>query len=218
MAREELTQNHNQATRHYGYVMTFVVILAVCAVAYGVYFYITTSNTLVFEAPESSVSTTTDAQYARSAPTTLKIPKISLETTFVEPLGLNDDQTVEIPDSYTEVGWYKHGATPGEIGPAVVLGHVDSYEGPAVFYNLGRLVPGDEIEVERADGTTAVFVVDKLERVSQNNFPTLQVYGPTGQSVLRLVTCSGSFDRLTQTYSHNLVVYATLKDPVTEEN
>jgi sortase (surface protein transpeptidase) len=152
------------------------------------------------------------SSFARFAPTVLTIPKLNLETTFVEPLGLNEDQTVSIPDSYEQVGWYKYGATPGEIGSAVILGHVDSVDGPAVFFSLGQLEKGDEINVQREDGTTATFVVDDLVRYPQNAFPTEKVYGNTNTATLKLVTCTGLFNKGEQRYSHNLVVYATLKE------
>lgn len=151
--------------------------------------------------------------YARSAPTLLRIPKLALEASFESPLGLNDDGTVEVPNTYTKVGWYKHGATPGEVGPAVILGHVDSVDGPAVFYSLGKLEKGDTVEVTREDGTVATFVVDETVRYAQDDFPTERVYGATEGRALRLVTCTGTFNKGTQRYSHNLVVYATLKDP-----
>lgn len=150
--------------------------------------------------------------YARSAPTLLRIPKLALEASFESPLGLNDDGTVEVPDTYTKVGWYKHGATPGEVGPAVILGHVDSVDGPAVFYSLGKLEKGDTVEVTREDGTVATFVVEETVRYAQDDFPTERVYGATEGRALRLVTCTGTFNKGTQRYSHNLVVYATLKE------
>lgn len=150
--------------------------------------------------------------FARSAPVHLRIPKLDMNASFEAPLGLNVDNTVEVPDSYEKVGWYKFGATPGETGSAVILGHVDSYTGPAVFYALPNLQKNDEIEVEREDGTIAVFTVEELVRYSQDDFPTERVYGKTETATLRLVTCTGNFDKGKQRYSHNLVVYATLKE------
>jgi sortase (surface protein transpeptidase) len=147
----------------------------------------------------------------RHLPTRLVIPKLSLSAPFEAPLGLNEDGTVEVPVSYDTVGWYRHGATPGESGTSVVLGHVDSKSGPAVFYSLGQLLPGDEINVTRDDGSIATFVVRALERYSQADFPTERVYGNVEGSELRLVTCSGVYDRSIKRYSHNLVVYAVLE-------
>lgn len=148
----------------------------------------------------------------KSAPVRLRIPAIKVDASFVE-LGLDANNEIEIPKSYTEVGWYVHGPTPGELGPAIVLGHVDSrLLGPAVFFYLGQLKPGDTIEVEREDGTTAIFRVDKLERYSQSDFPTELVYGNIDHAGLRLITCTGTYDRQAKRYDRNLVVYASLVD------
>lgn len=145
-----------------------------------------------------------------SAPVHVSIPSVGIEADFEGGLGLNDDQTIEVPDSYEELGWYKYGPTPGEIGPAVILGHVDSYEGPAVFYTLGQAKVGDEIVVTREDGTAARFVVTKLSRHERADFPTREVYGDIDHAGLRLITCTGVYDHGSLTYSHNLIVYARL--------
>ncbi len=158
--------------------------------------------------PHASSSAT---HLEESLPVRLRIPTINIDAQFTDPLGLAESGEVEVPKRYEEVGWYKYGPTPGELGPAVVLGHVDSVTGPAVFYSLGQLTLGDEIEIERADGSTAVFEVTALERYSQDNFPTQLVYGDIDHAGLRLVTCTGTFDRGVQRYSHNLVVYAAHK-------
>ncbi len=152
----------------------------------------------------------------RALPTRLRIPEIKVDTTFEAPLELNEDKTIEVPDSYDKVGWYKLGAAPGEIGTATILGHVDSVDGAEVFYLLGQLEPGDEIEVDRGDNTTATFVVEKLERYDQDVFPGEEVYGMTDYPSLRLITCSGSFDHQQQRYSHNLVVFAKFVEPDTK--
>ncbi|MDD5710936.1 MAG: class F sortase, partial [Candidatus Colwellbacteria bacterium] len=146
-----------------------------------------------------------------SAPIRLRIPAINVDAPFIG-LGLKSNGEIEIPAGYEEVGWYTKGPTPGEIGPAVVLGHVDSYQGPAVFFSLGQLKPGDSIEIERQDGKTAVFHVDYLERYPQSEFPTALVYGDLDYAGLRLITCSGIYDRETNEYNLNLVVYASLTD------
>jgi sortase (surface protein transpeptidase) len=190
--------------------MAFAVVLIALALGLGFYFYSHKPAEEVVT-PVTEVSTTT-SQFARSAPTELRIPKLDLTAEFEAPLGLKADKTIEVPDTYTKVGWYENGATPGEVGPAVILGHVDSYEGPAIFWSLGKLKEGDEVEVKRADGTTAVFVVEYSQRFDQDEFPTMLVYGPTDKPTLRLVTCSGKFDKAAQKYSHNLVVFATLKE------
>ncbi len=145
-----------------------------------------------------------------SEPTRLRIPKLDIDTTFVPPLGLLPNGEVAVPDSYTEVGWYKYGPTPGALGPAVILAHVDSYAGPAVFFYLGQLEPGDDVYVDRADGSTAHFKVESLERPRQAEFPTARVYGDIDHAGLRLITCSGIYVKGNQRYTHNLVVYARL--------
>lgn len=145
-----------------------------------------------------------------SEPTRLRIPKLDIDTTFVPPLGLLQNGEVAVPDSYTEVGWYKFSPTPGALGPAVILGHVDSYAGPAVFFYLGQLEPGDDVFIDRADGSTAHFKVESLERPKQAEFPTERVYGDIDHAGLRIITCTGIYVRGNQRYTHNLVVYARL--------
>ncbi len=147
-----------------------------------------------------------------SAPVRLRIPSVSVDAPFVAPLGLETNGEVAVPDSDTEVGWYKHSPTPGEVGPAVILGHVDSKTGPAVFFYLGQLDEGDDIFVDRVDGTTAHFKVESLERPKQSEFPTERVYGNINYAGLRLITCSGIYLKGTQRYTNNLVVYARLTE------
>jgi hypothetical protein len=144
----------------------------------------------------------------RSLPRAIRIPSVEIEAQFEEPLGLQASGEIEVPEAFDTVAWYEHGPTPGELGPAVVLGHVDSYEGPAVFYNIRKLREGDSIFVEREDGTTAEFRVIKLENYDQNDFPTEAVYGDIDHAGLRLITCTGVFDRGTARYTHNLVLFA----------
>ncbi len=147
---------------------------------------------------------------SEALPVKLSIPKINLNTDFETPLGLNEDREVETPKSFDKVGWYKYSPVPGVIGPAVVLGHVDSKNGPAVFFSLGQLEVGDDIFINRDDGLVAHFKVDFLERYEQKEFPTQKVYGNIDYAGLRLVTCSGIYLRGQQRYTHNLVVYAKL--------
>lgn len=150
------------------------------------------------------------ASYERSLPLQLRIPSLSIDVPFETPLGLNDDGSIRVPDAFDTVGWYKGGASPGEVGTASILGHVDSKEGPAVFFTLGQLVSGDYIYIDRQDGTTATFVVEYLERYKQSEFPTERVYGMTPHASLRLITCSGIYDKGSFRYSHNTVVFARL--------
>jgi sortase (surface protein transpeptidase) len=145
-----------------------------------------------------------------SLPLRLTIPSIQVDAKFETPLGLTPEGAVEVPVAYDTVGWYKYGPTPGEKGPAVIFGHVDTYEGPAVLYSLGQVHEGDKIFIERADGSTVTFAVQGFERVKQNEFPNENVYGNLSYAGIRIVTCSGVFDKKSQHYSHNLIVYGKL--------
>lgn len=165
------------------------------------------------ERVDAAMATTTRYLLKVSEPTRLVIPKLGIDARFEEALGLSKDQAVEVPKEYTTVGWYNGSPTPGELGPAIILGHVDSYKGAAVFYHLGALEAGDTFKVVRADGSAPTFRVEKVERYSQNDFPTELVYGPIDHAGIRLITCSGTYDKGTLRYSHNTVVYGRLVDP-----
>jgi sortase (surface protein transpeptidase) len=145
----------------------------------------------------------------RSVPTELHIPKIGLATPVIR-LGLNPNGTVEEPPLNQNVtGWYKFGPTPGQVGPAVIIGHVDTYVGPSVFWRLRELAPGDDISVKRQDGQTVRFKVNQVTQVDKAAFPTQQIYGDIDYPGLRLITCGGTFSPQTGEYSHNTVVFAT---------
>jgi sortase (surface protein transpeptidase) len=163
------------------------------------------------DAPLSDVTESFAKPLPKSNPTRLRIPKLFIDTWFV-PLGLDEDGEMEVPSGYEEVGWYTYGPTPGEIGPAIVLGHVDSYEGAGVFMYLGQLAQGDTFFVDREDGTTAEFRVTSLERYDRDEFPTKKVYGDLGYAGIRLITCSGTYDRESGLYDRVLVVYGALVD------
>jgi hypothetical protein len=147
-----------------------------------------------------------------SMPVSVVIPAIGVSAQII-PLGENPDGTVEVPLLSTPflTSWFDQGPAPGQRGPAALFGHVDSaYTGPAVFYKLGDLRPGETVSVNRADHTTAVFSIDRVAMFPQAAFPTTAVYGPTPDSQLRLITCGGPFDQSTHTYLDNIVVFATL--------
>ncbi len=141
----------------------------------------------------------------------MRIPAIGVAAPLV-PLGVNPDQTLQVPSDFAVPGWFQPGPEPGEPGAAVVAGHVDSRTGPAVFFALSRLRPGDEVEVA-GDRGVARFRVDKVEQYAKSAFPTLDVYGATRTPTLRLITCGGDFDRSTGHYQDNVVVYASLATP-----
>nr|WP_052442822.1 class F sortase [Streptacidiphilus neutrinimicus] len=149
---------------------------------------------------------------AASAPERLAIPAIGVDTSLLR-LGLAADGTVQVPPIAADApaGWYDGSVTPGERGSSVVLGHVTvGRYGDGVFLRLGHLAAGDRIEVTRADGTTADFTVTSTHRYAKSSFPDQQVYGPSPQPVLNLVTCAGAPNTATHTYPDNLVVSAVL--------
>ncbi len=143
-------------------------------------------------------------------PVRLRIPAVRIDTPL-QRLGRAADSTVEVPRDFGVAGWFADGPRPGQNGPAVILGHVDSRTGPGVFYPLAGLAAGTEVLVDRADGSTVAFRVSGVVTVPKSGFPTDQVYGPTLQSSLRLVTCGGPFDRAAGSYRDNVIVSA---DPV----
>lgn len=148
---------------------------------------------------------------SRSIPTHLEIPDIQLSTALIQ-LGKNDDGSLQVPEVYDVAGWYKFSPTPGEVGPSIIAGHVDNYLGPAVFFYLKDLQPGQRISVTREDRRVVNFRVDKVALFDQQAFPTQEVYGNIDHPGLRLITCGGTYNALTGHYSHNTVVYASLDD------
>ncbi|WP_218616253.1 class F sortase [Pseudonocardia abyssalis] len=149
-----------------------------------------------------------------SRPVSLDIPAIELAGSPLGELGLNTDGTVEVPVDYSMAGWFDLGPTPGQVGASVILGHVDSTTGPAVFFRLRSLEAGDQVDVGLADGTVARFAVGSVETYPKEEFPARRVYTSAGSRDLRLVTCGGEFDPVAGHYESNVVVYATLLDTV----
>jgi sortase (surface protein transpeptidase) len=149
---------------------------------------------------------------ARSLPTALDVPAIDAKSSLV-PLGLNADRTVEVPpvDQPLQAGWYEYGPTPGEAGPAVILGHIDGGHRKGIFWRLRELEPGQEVHVDRADGRRLTFEVTKVEQIAKNAFPTEAVYGDTADPQLRLITCGGRYDAANRNYLDNVIAYAKLK-------
>lgn len=156
-----------------------------------------------------SASPSAAAGLAVSDPVHLSVPSIGVET-GLQPLHLLADGTLESPSSWNVAGWYSGGIKPGQIGPAVIAGHIDSTKGPAVFYRLNKLVVGDQAIVTEQDGAVLTFVVDDLQSYPKSGFPAAAVYGPTPYPQLRLITCTGDFDYATHNYLDNLVVSAHL--------
>ena len=148
----------------------------------------------------------------RSLPVSVKIPAIGVDSKLLH-LGLNSDGTIQVPSLKTSAGeaaWYKYSATPGQIGSSVIEGHVDSIQGPAVFFRLGALRPGDIVDVTLADRITAIFRVTGVREYAKSRFPTKAIYGATDYAALRLITCGGTFDYATGHYLSSTVVFASL--------
>jgi sortase (surface protein transpeptidase) len=149
------------------------------------------------------------APLARSVPVRIRIPAIAVNAPVVG-LGLNTDGTIQVPPlaKPNVTGWYEYGPTPGQQGPAVILGHVDSLTGPSVFYKLKDLRKGETVYVTLADGQRPAFTVDGIQEAAKDHFPTSAVYGQVTYQGLRLITCGGAFDTGSGHYLDNIIVYA----------
>ncbi|MGK5112807.1 class F sortase [Geodermatophilus sp. CPCC 205506] len=139
----------------------------------------------------------------------MQIPALGVTSRIIE-LGLERDGSMEVPQGAYPVGWYDGSPTPGQLGPAVLAGHVDWEGEPGAFYGLRELRPGDTVVVDRADGTVATFRVDRVEKHPKDEFPTDEVYSDIDHAGLRLITCGGAFDEDTGDYRDNIIVFASL--------
>lgn len=142
-----------------------------------------------------------------ASPTAIEIPSIGVRSEL-SLLRLDESGAIEAPRDFDVAGWFSLGPQPGQPGPAVIAGHVDSRDGPAVFYRLHELAAGDEVIVRRADGTAIRFMVTGARSYPKAAFPTKSVYGPVPGPELRLITCGGEFDRSKRQYRENVVVFA----------
>jgi len=167
--------------------------------------------------PTSSTTTTiqpvapllTIQTLRHSLPERLAIPALGVDTR-VGTLGLQPDGQIMVPSNARYVGWFRFGPTPGQVGSSTILGHVDSFRGPGVFFNLKNLKPGDTLSVQLASHAVAHFVVLRVVEYSKSAFPDQLVYGPHGTRDLNLITCGGVFDRATGHYESNIVVFSRL--------
>ncbi|MGB3829400.1 MAG: class F sortase [Ornithinimicrobium sp.] len=161
----------------------------------------------------STIEAPADRGMLHVKPTNVVIPKIGVISDLVN-LGLNADNSLQVPEDYSKAGWFTQGSYPGDLGgpPALIVGHVDNKEGPAVFYALDQLKIGDEVLVGRADGSTAVFVIYDGQQFPKDTLPTEEIYGERDGSELVLITCTGEFNPQTGHYLDNYVVRAKL-DP-----
>lgn len=175
----------------------------------------TSSTDVLAPAPTTSIPSVpapVEAPHlARSTPVRVQVPAIGVDSPLMS-LGLKPDGTMEVPPTGFPAGWYTGAPTPGELGPAVIAGHVD-WNGPGVFYRLHELKPGDGVSVTREDGSVAVFRVTKVDQYAKSTFPTDQVYGDIDVAGLRLITCGGSWNPKTQHYEDNVVAFAELVPP-----
>lgn len=164
-------------------------------------------------APLTSLAPVQSAPVVPSPPVKIEIPAIGVSGGLVD-LHLNPDGTLEVPKDYQRMGWYSDGAVPGDTNypPTIVAGHVDSYQGPAVFYDLRKLKAGDKVRVTQASGKIAVYAIYATAEYPKTKFPASTVYAKRVESELVLITCSGAFDSSLRSYDDNLVVSARL-DP-----
>jgi Sortase domain len=141
-------------------------------------------------------------------PVSLAIPAIDLRSNLTR-LGVTAQGTLQVPSSTSVAGWYTGSPRPGDVGSSIIAGHIDSVQGPGVFFRLRLLRPGDLVYVRQADGRLAVFRVTLVRSYPKNHFPTAAVYGPAPDAELRLITCGGLFDYATGSYLSNVVAYTT---------
>lgn len=168
----------------------------------------TTPQTIPPTQSGPATGATAKAGMDASTPKSLTIPAIDVDTSIME-LGLTQNNELEVPSlgKNAPAGWYQRSPTPGEVGPSLIVGHVDSAEdGPAVFFDLGSLQPGDTLTVTREDNSKATFSVDDVTDYGKDNFPDFKVYGNTDDPEIRLITCGGDFDEQTGHYEDNIVV------------
>lgn len=144
----------------------------------------------------------------KSKPTQITIESLQIDYP-INPVGQLEDGSMETPDIFDKwVGWYKFSPTPGDVGPAVLVGHVDTYKGPSVFWRLSEATPGQIVQIKREDGQIAKYKIYEVSQYSQDDFPTQKVYGNTETPELRLITCGGNFNYFTLKYNKNTIVYA----------
>lgn len=152
-----------------------------------------------------------EAEEATGPPERIRIPSIGVDSVF-EELGLGDGGRLDAPVDYDLAGWYRDGVVPGQVGPAIVAGHVDSPTATAVFARIGELGLGDEVIITMADGSDLSFEVSGQTQSAKAEFPTSEVYSNVPAPELRLITCAGDFDSSIGHYLDNLIVFAELRE------
>jgi len=184
--------------------------LALVAVAAGVFALLSPEPAAPAPAvavPPAPVVLASPAARTVPAPARVRIPAIGVDTALTT-IGVDGAGALVPPADHDRAGWFAAGPAPGEVGPAVLAGHVDDRTGPAVFFRLEELEAGDEVVVTRSDGRPVVFTVTRVAAYPKTDFATAEVYGPTTGAELRLITCGGTFDRTRRSYTDNVVVYA----------
>jgi LPXTG-site transpeptidase (sortase) family protein len=208
--------------RHRFAVGITIVALGVCGVAVGVSLSAPVSGTRAVRttttaaAPKASASGANVLAVQKTVvrkqmpdPVRISIPAIGVNARVIA-LGLNSDDTMQVPTNYADTGWFQPGPEPGEVGPAIIVGHLNSKRGPAVFQRLSELRVGQVITVHLKGGSVVRFRADSMIRVAKDHFPTKRVYARTKQPTLRLVTCAGPFDPVTGHHADNYIVFASL--------
>lgn len=196
------------ATRFTGPVAIVVALAGVLAVGAGL-----TEDTGLWEAlsGDSAPPPREFPVLDPSRPIRIEIPSIKVEAP-VHGVGLADDGAISVPSvhRHNEAGWYDRGPTPGEFGPAIIVGHADTKDGPSVFFSLPKLKPGARIEVTRRDRSVAIFEVNSVERFGKSKLPADRVYGDYTRPGLRLITCGGRWVGGSIGYQDNIVAFASL--------
>lgn len=159
--------------------------------------------------PGEKYATPSGTVLDQSRPTAVRVPSLDVDGRTID-LGTTAKRKMEVPQNGSDIGWFKASPTPGELGPSIIAAHVTWKGKRGVFYELGAVKPKARIEVDRRDGTTAIFQVDRVGEYSKAKFPSQQVYGATDRAALRLITCGGAYDSVNQRHVDNIVVYAHL--------
>jgi sortase A len=142
-------------------------------------------------------------------PVELKIPAIGVDAN-IQDVGLADDGSMGVPVGFSDAAWYDLGVAPGQLGNAVFTGHISSTAAPGVFYNIDQLGPGNTIHVIGDDGTEQVYIVQEVDNDTADSVPLGQIFAPTSQPGVVLITCTGDWDPVAHLFSNRIVVWATL--------
>jgi len=147
-----------------------------------------------------------------SVPAQLDVPSIHIKTPVIV-VGKHADGSVAVPpgSNFDKAAWYEYSPSPGQAGMSVIEGHVDyANKGPGVFFELGSIKKGNTVTIRREDAKAATFIIYKVAVYPKDQFPTNELYGPTNQPSLALITCGGQLDRRTGTYSSNTIAFGVL--------